>query len=826
MPRVSRLKAAYHIAREKWQERNDRAYKNRNVRVLPNPVHQSRESIPDSRPPDTLIAQRKIAQRNAALRSVTPQLHQPDSLTLEETESNVDIDETVETPYTVPKKTISDEHPLAYFGLDTKQSSSPQWHQHSLQTITEKLETHLQLLKEDARLLKRTDITLHIEFIEDALSKSTPDVILEHIEQSPLKSLGAFQAAYDYLIYGQTSTPKPAFSTTHAPRTVEDVQRDTLKSFNGSQVNILVGDITKLKDVHGLPVEGIVYPFGELAHTSKAKQQIQEAEPFLKDDALEKKLKQLQGGSASMSPASELKSQGAQHIIYQILPRSGESETKERLIYSYLSAMGRAREKGLQTIALPVVNPGIPPEQACAFALRAVSYCQNHPETGHAAPKVYFTFPNDKQNRDMYRAMDQLLAGQLLPEVNESSTSTERLPKLAIPPSDTLKLIGKILPTRHGFRFKLTAKQKVKWMNNEIHQVCTLMSQGKCSHARFEKINTYVENAYSHMLDQILEEQIPVQHLKGLQNYFERQLQLLELFKRKQDRIKTHQQFARKASSNVENSAFPLCPVPVKQAMVQEFDHYSNQVLHRYYLKPMAGSGAVANEKPIGKIPRPYNGIANAGRTAVWVKALIHLYQKHGDEVAVKIQEEDIPLIQMAAIYDGCARRDEGENLWESESVEACRLKLMEDGVDAQTAQQIAAAIKGKNKPLSEHKDIIEKVLHDAVALDTMRRKQMFNIEELNFTRQFQDQQIATEDIESMTKEVLRTIHRQHDLSLPITLKNGKKTLTVQPVQPSFDIKKKEVWELSQQPYSDIEEDLETHSPFIARLLIDETSLT
>ena len=832
---ISGVKAAFHMAKEKWQDQNHK-YKNRDVRVLPNPHNQSREPAAGEKLPATQVSQRKITPQ-----TVFPHMQRHDSFTsddTDDTDSRLSIDNSNEQLHDQePSVFASDrkldeaaEHPLDYFQLNTGEPMTSESKQQACSTIIEQLNTHLSELKREAKPLGRKELTAQISFLQDTLASSSPDVVLEHIEQSGLKSLGEFQSALAFLIHGEMPVPtesSPA-SGNKSKAKVEQLMRDSLKTYQSNQINILVGDITRLREVHGLPVASIVCPYGPpLDDFSAVRDDILKAEPSLQDARLHQKLDRLHANEAFASPAVNLQSQGASHIIHQIMPRQGEGDASTQLCRSYIAAIDQARKQGLKTIAIPVLNPGIPEELACQIALTAVMYCQHNPETGGATPSVYFVFPNNKDNRNMYRAMDARLTAipQTPAQTKASSSSMDGLPKLNMSPKETLKLMGKILPNRHGLRPKLTARKKTVWMNSEIHKACALMSQGECPLTRFEKINDYVGKAYSRMQDLAQNGKLTADQYKGLKEYLDQRVQMLEIFERKQDRIYSRRFASKKAPDYVEESGFPSCPLSIKRAMMSDFDSYSSPALQRHYLQPMTGVNGKITEVPTGKIKRPYHGVQNAGRTAVWVKALIHLYQKHGDEQAAKIREEDIPLIQMAAIFDASARKNGGPHLWEHESAEACQHALMQDGVDTDTAQQVAASIKGKNRQMGEDKGILDKILHDAVALDAMRMKETFDVDDLDFSTQFKEQLIANADAEKLANEVRSTIQRQHDLSTGVKLVRGKQDIATSPAVTSFNIGKKQEWELSPQPYMSIEEDIEANSDFISRLLLDDITI-
>ncbi len=553
-------------------------------------------------------------------------------------------------------------------------------------------------------------------------------------------------------------------TNTHLPEPInrasrlESILKKTQKNYQNNRINILIGDMTQLKAIHDLSVDATV---------------------------------------CDSSVTSTASTQYPGHIIRQNISHHDEEQQALHLFNSYIDAIEEALQQNLKTVAIPVFSPNeIDNKASCLIALNAIRYCQNNAQYGDQVPDVYFVFPNNKQNRNKYRTMDALL---------QKKAPTQQAPSRA-----TLKMLNDLLPAPPTVNPHFRFQAKLEWMNNEIKRTCVKLSRGNCSEKKARQITQYVNKVYSKIQGMGEQKTLSARQYQEIEAYLSQQLETLALFQRKQDRIVSRQENG--ASDAKLESIFPECPVDAKQTMLDDFDSLASQALKTNYQTISTDNGA--------KIQRHNHGVLNAARTAVWVKALIQLYQKHGDKEAAGIREEDIPLIQMAAIFDASARQnDEGPHLWQVESAQACKQALIQQGVDSETAHQIAASILGKHRPLNKDKTILEKVLHDAIALDTVRKRRVFDAADLNFTRQFSQNHLATIDIETMANEVRNVIHEQQDLRIGVSLRHQQKNIDRKVVSRAFNSDKKAALELAPQPYAAIENHIQQHSLFLADLL-------
>ena len=178
----------------------------------------------------------------------------------------------------------------------------------------------------------------------------------------------------------------------------------------------------------------------------------------------------------------------------------------------------------------------------------------------------------------------------------------------------------------------------------------------------------------------------------------------------------------------------------------------AKQYYHNCYpnMKPDAKSG----------IARLVHGVQHAVRVAVYVCIFANLYRKYKDADALALTNEDLLLLQIAALFHDVERRNEGEDLWDCESATACYLYLTVTlNVDKQKAKLIAEAIANKDVPkkfkhmeelrevsygiawrtsaTAPERNIYQKLIHDADCADIMRACDFFKGSELDFYQDF-----------------------------------------------------------------------------------------
>ena len=829
---ISGLSAAFHAAKNHVKKQIAAKFKSRDVRVVPDPARQTRSGLPVSPPEEQPhLNERKVDEPDQPVKLYLKPSDEPDP----------EQKDTGEAPVSVRRYPSRHPNPLTWFTSKTMDDIENQ--EQPLNTPKKaqkdalaKLGFELSELKRDARRLRRRNQLKQYTEIEQSLQTQPIEATLTLLKSFELTSLEHHLPVLENLF--STAKPgKPAVIETEPAQDdsllsdiedeeiIPDIPTNTqpraVQHFHDGKINLVIGDITRLKQDHNIPVEAIICPAGGLAKSSPARDQVLTTEPGMATDEFQSKLNRLQSGSSALMPSVGLADQGVKYILHPITPRPGEPEAHNLLLSSYVTSISNAIEKGVSSIALPVMGDeliGLNHDNACKLALGAVLHCLSAISKEQTLPKIYFVYPDKPESRPQLESMQQKIED--IPEslLISSTDNPDKLPVPKLDKKDTLRLMAKILPSGHAW----TTRGKLNWMNKEIEQLCKMIYQGKFDVKRFNHITAYLHDAQMKMYNLVETGSIAPSECPLLEEYFEQRIEMLEIYERKHNQLTNRRLMTEDAGRYNAESRFASCPLSVKMAFTDNFDNYCNVAFEAHHLQASPVRNNTRDQKPAGKISRPVHGVMNACRTSLWVKALIHLYQKHGDEEACKILDEEIPLIQMAAIYSNSSTLA-NQQARERESAEFCKQALIDEGVDHATAEQIASAISGKSKQYSEKgKSIIEKVLHDAIALEKLRHCESFQLEqELDFISQFSGLSMAVRDIERMTKDVAKTIHRQKDMIRAPVISLKGAAIDFSP-SASFSASQKEKWEHAEYPYSALESSVEKHSQFLESLLNDD----
>lgn len=272
------------------------------------------------------------------------------------------------------------------------------------------------------------------------------------------------------------------------------------------------------------------------------------------------------------------------------------------------------------------------------------------------------------------------------------------------------------------------------------------------------------------------------------------------------------------------------CALPAE--FPRETAHHAQSIFEQTYLQPFTVSAG--RQLPIppktlrrNQIQRTTHGAMHAARVSAWTLVMANLYRKHGDQDALKLTNEDILLIQIAALFHDAARQDEGVDRWDSQSGELCYRYFIKNGIDEERARIFSDA--ARHKDTLEIKSIAHKLIHDADALDIMRLVPQFRLEELDFYNDIaQDNPEAFSDLAKTAVTIRSIISLQADLQHPerkpmacITVTEDESTLIEQgeAVPDTFDIVKKMQYEHAPNCYTAVAQDI-SHHPFLSSLYV------
>lgn len=151
----------------------------------------------------------------------------------------------------------------------------------------------------------------------------------------------------------------------------------------------------------------------------------------------------------------------------------------------------------------------------------------------------------------------------------------------------------------------------------------------------------------------------------------------------------------------------------------ENFPAFSQEIFKETYLKPYP-------RKRYTPIVRPDHGAQHAARVASYIRILVNFCRKLGfPPEIIQLTEEEITLLQLAAIFHDAGRRREGKDIYEKDSAALFRQYLQRHNIDDPVALAFADYI--------SHSVLDEKaiLLDSADALDISRVRPALHLEKI-----------------------------------------------------------------------------------------------
>lgn len=277
-----------------------------------------------------------------------------------------------------------------------------------------------------------------------------------------------------------------------------------------------------------------------------------------------------------------------------------------------------------------------------------------------------------------------------------------------------------------------------------------------------------------------------------------------------------------------ERATNPLCTLVDKlwgkglpNGFNTDIAEHADVIFQETYLQPFRVERPLGTNKLRGnKIERTTHGAMHASRVGAWVKVWAGIYRKYGDKEAQALNEQDLLLIQIAALFHDAARKDEGIDYWDNASGEECYRYLKRQGLDEERSRFFSNAARHKDAQAVFHKGserdpdalpiktIAHKLIHDADCLDILRVTRVFNLQELDFYKYIaQYNPEALKELVQLVSEARDLIKYQADLAEAASINlNGKEIAT--DVGITFDEKVKKRYEHAQNCFVTITDDI------------------
>lgn len=149
-------------------------------------------------------------------------------------------------------------------------------------------------------------------------------------------------------------------------------------------------------------------------------------------------------------------------------------------------------------------------------------------------------------------------------------------------------------------------------------------------------------------------------------------------------------------------------------------------------------------------IARQIHGIQHVTRVAIYIPIFANLYKRFGDKDALNLNDNDIKLLQIAALFHDAGREAEGKDLWDQDSgVLFYHYAVNILQIDPIKAKLLAEAIANKDASTDNYEELIndtwvkraeaspinihQKLIHDADCLDILRARDCFDARYLYF---------------------------------------------------------------------------------------------
>ena len=194
------------------------------------------------------------------------------------------------------------------------------------------------------------------------------------------------------------------------------------------------------------------------------------------------------------------------------------------------------------------------------------------------------------------------------------------------------------------------------------------------------------------------------------------------------------------------------------------FFHSIQPVIANCLHAPIRGQGYT------GGISRPVHGAMHGSRTGIWVIAMLAFRAQLGDSEARRLMEDHpewLPHLMTAGVMHDSGRKGDGMDTkeWEDISGENCAKQLRSAGCSEELIAICQKAIVNKDGDISKDKSLVDKLVHDADALEVIRVRTSFDMSYLDVFQDMKDQiPDINQKLYQLVSQIRAVIAAQFDL--------------------------------------------------------------
>ncbi len=200
----------------------------------------------------------------------------------------------------------------------------------------------------------------------------------------------------------------------------------------------------------------------------------------------------------------------------------------------------------------------------------------------------------------------------------------------------------------------------------------------------------------------------------------------------------------------------------------KNFSSVAQEIFLKNHLQPFSGQRKVnLHQLPVERISY---GAQHASRVAIYIPILVNYFRTIGyPEELICLTNEEITMLQLAALYQDVARKSDREGGQEKQSADRFKQFLISQDITDSAALDFCSYI------YNDKKDCLNDLLQAAASLDMMRVRHHLQLNEIRLYEKIRSQDKSS--FLKLAKAIRNYIAEQHDLKYSCKIMEGKKTI-------------------------------------------------